>query len=146
MGGMTKADDNARYQELLEVAPPESLELVHEEAFGKLTPEQRDEMFTVLSDSAVTPEQKPADASPAALAAAAARQEDERPGALGRLFGRNDETDPSSALFAVFVAYAIGSELSFGLLTAAPFGDGVDDGPPDFGGGFDADGGFDGGF
>ena len=38
MGRMTKADDNARYQELLEVAPPESLELVHEEAFGKLTP------------------------------------------------------------------------------------------------------------
>ena len=142
---MTKADDNARYKELLEVAPPESLDLVHEEAFGQLAPEQRDEMFAVLTDSATAPDEKPADASPAALAAAAARQEGNRPGALGRLFGRNDETDPSSALFAVFVAYAIGSELSFGLLTAAPFGDGVDDGPPAFGGGFDA-GGFDGGF
>ena len=87
---------------------------MHEEAFGKLTPEQRDEMFTVLTDSAATADERPADASPSALAAAAARQEDERPGALGRLFGRNDETDPSSALFAVFVAYAIGSELSFG--------------------------------
>jgi hypothetical protein len=139
---MTKADDNARYQELLSVAPPESLELVHEEAFGRLTPEQRDEMFTVLVDSASTLEEKPADASPAALAAAAARQEVGRPGALARLFGRNDETDPSSGLFAVFVAYAIGSELSFGLLTGAPF---PDDGPVDFGGGFDVDG-LDGGF
>lgn len=133
---MTKADDTARYRELLDVAPAESLDLIHEEAFGKLSAAERDEMFQVLTSSATTDDEKPADASPASLATAAARQQDNRPGALGRLFGRNDETDPSSALFATFVAYAIGSELAFGLLTAAPF----DDGPVDFGGGFDADG------
>ena len=142
---MTKADETARYRELLDVAPAESLDLIHEEAFGKLSAAERDEMFEVLSASATTEAEKPTGASAAELAAAAARQEGDRPGALGRLFGRNDETDPSSALFATFVAYAIGSELSFGLLTGAPFGDGVDDGPVDFGGGFDADG-LDGGF
>jgi hypothetical protein len=142
---MTKADDTARYKELLEVAPADSLDLIHEEAFGKLSSAERDEMFGVLTDSATTDEEKPKDSSAAELAAAAARQEAGRPGALSRLFGRNDETDPSSALFATFVAYAIGSELSFGLLTGAPFADGFEDGPVDFGGGFDADG-LDGGF
>ena len=143
---MTKAEDTASYKELLQVAPADSLELIHEEAFGKLTAAERDEMFDVLTGSATTEAEKPTGSSAAELAAAAARQEADRPGALGRLFGRNDETDPSSGLFAVFVAYAIGSELSFGLLTGAPFGDGSDDGGPvDFGGGFDADG-FDGGF
>lgn len=141
---MTKADDTARYKELLDVAPAESLELIHEEAFGKLSPAEREEMFRVLTTSATTDDEKPSGTSAAELAVAAARQESNRPGALGRLFGRNDETDPSSGLFAVFVAYAIGSELSFGLLTGTPFGDGDEDGPADFGGGFD--GGIDGGF
>ena len=141
---MTKAEDTASYKELLQVAPADSLELIHEEAFGKLTPAERGEMFDVLTGSATTEAEKPTGSSAAELAAAAARQETDRPGALGRLFGRNDETDPSSGLFAVFVGYAIGSELSFGLLTGVPFGDGADDGGPvDFGGGFD---GFDGGF
>lgn len=141
---MTKADDTARYKELLEVAPSGDLDLIHEEAFGKLTTAERDEMFEVLTASATTEAEKPAGSSAAELAAAAARQEGGRPGALNRLFGRDDETDPSSALFATFVAYAIGSELAFGLLTGAPFADGFEDGPVNFGGGFDAD--IDGGF
>ena len=130
MGRMTKADDNARYQELLEVAPAESLELVHEEAFGKLTAAERDEMFDGAhrlgghTRARSRPMRHPPRSPPRQRA-----RRTSRPGALGRLFGRNDETDPSSALFAVFVAYAIGSELSFGLLTAAPFRDGADDGP-----------------
>lgn len=136
---MTNADDTARYKDLLQVAPADSLDLIHEEAFGKLTAAERDEMFQVLTASATTDAEKPAGSSAAELAAATARQESDRPGALGRLFGRNDETDPSSALFATFVAYAIGSELSFGLLTGAPFLD-AGGGPPDFGGGFDVDG------
>jgi hypothetical protein len=143
---MTTADDTARYKELLDVAPAESLELIHEEAFGKLSASERQEMFDALTSSATNADERPTGPSAEELATAAARQENNRPGALGRLFGRDDESDPSSALFATFVAYAIGSELSFGLLTAAPFGDGPDDGGPvDFGGGFDADG-FDGGF
>ena len=142
--------DTERYKELVRIAPAQSIELVHEEAFGRLTPEQRDEMVEVLSDSARTPEEKPADASPAALAAAATNQESERPGSLGRLFGgRGDETDVGSSLFATFVAYAIGSELSFALLASTPFPDaggdpGDEDGSPDFiNPGFD---GIDGGF
>jgi hypothetical protein len=143
---MTKAEDTARYKELVEAAPADSLDLIHEEAFGKLSAAERDEMFGVLTASATNEAEKPTGSSAAELAAAAAKQEGDRPGALGRLFGRNDETDPSSGLFAVFVAYAIGSELSFGLLTGAPFPDAADDGTVDFGGGFDVDGGFDGGF
>ena len=146
---MTNPTDIERYKELVRIAPNESIEVVHEEAFGRLSPAQREEMYEVLDASAATAEEKPADPSPAALAEAAARQESERPGSLGRLFaGRSDETDVSSGLFATFVAFAIGSELSFALLASTPFpaagAEGDEDGPPDFlSPGFD---GIDGGF
>jgi hypothetical protein len=147
MSRMTNEKDGERYTKLVRIAPAESIELVNEEAFDKLSADERDEMFGVLETSARTADEKPADASPAALAAAASRQEHNRPGALGRLFGRDDETDPSSGLFATFVAYAVGSQLAFALLASTPFPeDGAEEG--DDGGGFLNPGldGFDGGF
>ena len=148
MSGMTNAAEGEQYKKLVRIAPAESIELVHEEAFGKLSADERDEMLEVLSNSATTADERPADASPAALAVAASRQENNRPGALGRLFGRDDETDPSSGLFATFVAYAVGSQLSFALLASTPFpeagtDDGSDDGADFLNPGLD---GFDGGF
>ena len=141
--------DIERYTELVRIAPNESIEVVHEEAFGRLSPGQREEMFEVLVASAANEDERPADPSPTALAAAAARQERERPGSLGRLFaGRSDETDLTSGLFATFVAFAIGSQLSFALLASTPFPEagteGDEEGTPDFlNPGLD---GFDGGF
>ena len=144
---MKNASDIERYKELVRIAPSESIEVVHEEAFGRLSLEQRNEMFEVLTASAMSEAERPADPSPTALAQAATRPESERPGSLGRLFaGRSDETDPTSGLFATFVAFAIGSELSFALLASTPFPAPGTDGDPD--GGFTDPGldGFDGGF
>ncbi len=139
---MKDATDIQRYKELVRIAPSESIEVVHEEAFGRLGPAQREEMFEVLVASAASEAERPTDPSPTALAQAATRQENERPGSLARLFaGRSDETDPSSGLFATFVAFAIGSELSFALLASTPFPGPGEDGDDD--GGF-IDPGFDG--
>jgi hypothetical protein len=138
------ATDIERYRELVRIAPSESVEVVHEEAFGRLSLAQRNEMFEVLVASAMSEPERPADPSPAALAQAASRQENERPGSLGRLFaGRSDETDPTSSLFATFVAFAIGSQLSLALLASTPFPAPGDDGGGSLDPGFD---GFDGGF
>lgn len=75
-----------RYRYLLRTAPPETIEQVHTEAFSKLTDEQRDLLFTQLSENAMEGE-KPANAEPATLAKAATRAELRQPGTLDRAFG-----------------------------------------------------------
>jgi hypothetical protein len=75
-----------RYRYLLRTAPPETIEQVHTEAFSKLTAEQRDLLFTQLSENALAGE-RPANAEPATLAKAATRAELRQPGTLDRAFG-----------------------------------------------------------
>jgi hypothetical protein len=70
-----------RYRYLLRTAPPETIEQVHTEAFSKLTAEQRDLLFTQLSENAMAGE-RPANAEPATLAKAATRAELRQPGTL----------------------------------------------------------------
>jgi hypothetical protein len=146
---MKDANDIQRYAELVRIAPSESIAVVHEEAFARLSLPQREEMFEALTANASTEADRPADPSPTALAQAAARQEQEHPGSLARLFAsRSDETDPTSGLFATFVTFAIGSQLSLSLLASTPppgaGADGDEDGQPGFPDpGFD---GFDAGF
>ena len=75
-----------RYRYLLRTAPPETIEQVHEEAFTKLTPEQRGILYRQLSEGAPTGE-APADDSPKALARSATRAEVRQPGTLERNLG-----------------------------------------------------------
>ncbi|MCU1444794.1 hypothetical protein [Cryobacterium sp.] len=75
-----------RYRYLLRTAPPETIEQVHTEAFSKLTNEQRDLLFTQLTENAMEGE-RPANAEPATLAKAATRAELRQPGTLDRAFG-----------------------------------------------------------
>ncbi|MFK4728409.1 hypothetical protein ROT00_01845 [Agromyces mediolanus] len=74
-----------RYRYLLRTAPPESIEQVHAEAFAKLTPEQRQQVFQTLSDQAPEGERLVSD-EPSALARAATRQELRAPGSMERAF------------------------------------------------------------
>ena len=103
-----------QYDELLSNAPPEALEQIHQDAFEKLSPQEREEAFDALVEHATGPDTKPADSSPAELAKAATRQELDEPGALDRYFRDREGQD---SLFRTFVAYAIGSELAFAYLT-----------------------------
>ncbi|HEV7956836.1 MAG: hypothetical protein JWL94_1302 [Microbacteriaceae bacterium] len=75
-----------RYQYLLRTAPPETIEQVHAEAFGKLTEEQRELLFRQLGENANASE-RPANAEPDTLAKAATRAELRQPGTLTRSFG-----------------------------------------------------------
>jgi len=75
-----------RYRYLVRTAPPEAIERAHEEAFAKLTPEQR---RIALGDlSAAVPEHERAGADdPRSLARMATRAELNRPGSVERALG-----------------------------------------------------------
>jgi hypothetical protein len=100
-----------RYRYLLRTAPPEAIEQVHAEAFSKLTQEQRDLLFTQLSENA---SEAPRDASPAALASSATRQELRNPGTMERSFGGGGMGfggTLASSLLGTVAGYVIGSAI-----------------------------------
>lgn len=74
-----------RYRYLLRTAPPESIEAVHAEAFAKLTPRQRAEVFRALAEQ-VPPGERLVSDDPTALARAATRAEVRAPGTMERAF------------------------------------------------------------
>ncbi|ODT25704.1 cation-transporting ATPase [Microbacterium sp. SCN 69-37] len=77
----------ARYQYLLQTAPPAQLEHIHTDAFTRLTPDQRDDLHQQLRIS-LPPGEQPRSASPAALARTATRAEASHPGLLARILAR----------------------------------------------------------
>src|SRR5215210_6240800 len=86
------ADEQAlqRYRYMLRTAPPETIEQAHEEAFAKLTPEQRAQALRELA--AQTPEGERAALAggrddPKSLARLATRAEMRQPGMMERTFG-----------------------------------------------------------
>ena len=116
-----------RYRYLLRTAPPETIEQVHSEAFSKLTQEQRDLLFTQLSENA---SEAPRDTSPAALASSATRQELRNPGTMERSFGGGGMGfggTVANSLLGTVAGYVIGSALVSAFL------------PNDFGGDSSAD-------
>lgn len=91
--GQQLTDEQAveRYRYMLKTAPPETIEQAHEEAFSKLTPEQRRMVLEQLS--AELPERERATQGslkddPQTLAQMATRTELRQPGTLERTFGR----------------------------------------------------------
>lgn len=122
------ADDSSvqQYDELTRKVSPQTLERINDEAFAKLTPQEREAAFETLTREG-QPGERPIDSSAPALAASATRLELRHPGELGRLFGSHPGDPGSGGLFNIFVAYALGSELAFTALTFP----GVADGDPD---------------
>ena len=78
-----------RYRYMLRTAPPDAIEQAHEEAFAKLTPEQRRLALQQLTPAASPEERRLASDDPKSLARLATRAEIREPGALERLFGRS---------------------------------------------------------
>ncbi len=83
------ADEQAveRYRYMLRTAPPDAIERAHEEAFAKLTPEQRRLALDELTKTASPEERAGASDNPQALARMATRAEMRQPGTLERSFG-----------------------------------------------------------
>jgi hypothetical protein len=161
-----------RYQYLLRTAPPETIEQVHQEAFAKLTEEQRDMLFQRLTETAPAGDQ-PRGRDAASLASSATRSELRQPGTMERAMGAQGGPGAqgggmgfggvlASSLLGTVAGYVIGSALVSSFLPDAgseasadgggdsadaggdPADAGGDYGGGDFGGG-DYGGGFGGG-
>src|SRR5262245_54931064 len=87
---LVSADQQAiqRYRYLLRTAPADAIERAHAEAFGRLTPEQRVQIWHGLSETLPASERASAQVDPEELARLATRTELRHPGTLERLFGR----------------------------------------------------------
>ena len=83
----TMTDEQAleRYRYMLATAPPEEIERAHEEAFARLTPEQRRQALQALAGH--VPEHELRGDDPASLARAATRAEIRQPGTIERAWG-----------------------------------------------------------
>ncbi|MDN4638803.1 hypothetical protein QCD70_00960 [Agreia sp. PsM10] len=97
-----------RYRYLLRTAPPETIEQVHEEAFARLTPEQRAQLFAQLSSEAPAGE-APRDESAPALAQAATRSELRNPGTLERSLSAPAQGGFGMGMGSMFAGSLLGS-------------------------------------
>jgi hypothetical protein len=142
----------ARYRYMLASAPPEEIERAHEEAFAKLTPEQRRQALQALAEH--VPQSEIRGDDPASLARTATRAEIRQPGTIERAWGGGAPGFGLGSFFlgtlaASFIGTAIaqsffdndpgvadtdggGSDLD---ANAGDVGDGGDFGDGDFGGG-----------
>lgn len=123
----SSADEQAieRYRYLLRTAPPETVEQVHAEAFGKLTPEQRQQVLQELS-SELDPAERPRTDDPDALARVATRAEYRQPGFMERTFaGRSFSNGPGfgsmlgASMLGTIGGYVVGSALVGALFDPA---------------------------
>ncbi|MGH2379805.1 MAG: hypothetical protein ACRDG7_01105 [Candidatus Limnocylindria bacterium] len=98
-----------RYRYMLQTAPPDDIERAHEEAFERLTPEQRQVVLSELSQR--VPSSEVGGDDPGSLARMATRAEMREPGTMERTFGNVRGPGMSgmflSTLAGVFVATAI---------------------------------------
>jgi hypothetical protein len=85
-GELTDEQALERYRYLVRTAPPDAIEQAHEEAFAKLTPEQRRLALRDLS-AAVPEHERTGGDDPRSLARMATRAERNRPGTVERAFG-----------------------------------------------------------
>jgi hypothetical protein len=75
-----------RYRYMLRTAPPDDIESAHEEAFARLTPEQRATVLRELTSQVPASEVAGSD-DPRSLARMATRAEMREPGTMERTFG-----------------------------------------------------------
>jgi hypothetical protein len=123
-----------RYRYLLRTAPPESIEAVHAEAFARLTPEQRAQVYRALAEQAPPGERIVSD-EPGVLARAATRAELRAPGTMERTFqatdarnGRGGVGGPSfgsmvgSSMLGTVAGVVVGSMIAQAFLPGPDFG------------------------
>jgi hypothetical protein len=85
-GELTDEQALERYRYLVRTAPPDAIEQAHQEAFARLTPEQRRLALRDLS-AAVPEHERTGGDDPRSLARMATRAETNRPGTVERAFG-----------------------------------------------------------
>jgi hypothetical protein len=104
-GELTDEQALERYRYLVRTAPPDAIEQAHEEAFAKLTPEQRQQALRDLS-AAVPEHERTGGDDPRSLARMATRAETSRPGTVERAFGGGGGMLGGSLLGSFAAAFA----------------------------------------
>ena len=139
-----------RYRYLVRTAPPDAIEQAHEEAFARLTPEQR--RMALRDLSAAVPEHERVEGDdPRSLARMATRAETNRPGTVERALGGGGGmlagtllASFATAFAGTLIAQSLFSELG-GDEAAASEGDGGGEGDSGDAGGEAGGGDFGGG-
>ena len=147
-GELTDEQALERYRYLVRTAPPEAIEQAHEEAFAKLTPQQRHLVFEELSQNAAAAD-RPASDDPRTLARSATRSELRQPGFLERTLGSGGGagrgpglgTMIGGSLLGTVAGVVIGSAIADMVMPgigdlASDVGGGVQDVASDVGDGF----------
>ena len=140
---MTDEQALARYRYMLATAPPDQVERAHEEAFARLTPEQRRQALQALAQY-VPPEEIRGD-DPASLARTATRAEVRQPGTIERAWGGGGMGGAGFGLGSFFLttlaASFIGTAIAQSFFDSAPVDAGYDGSAEGAGGEATADGG-----
>jgi hypothetical protein len=136
----------ARYRYMLATAPPEQIEQAHEEAFARLTPEQRRQALQALAQH--VPEGEIRGDDPASLARAATRAEIRQPGTIERAWGAGGAGFGLGSWFlttlaASFIGTAIAQSFFDNDSGSGDSGDSAGDGDGSAGDSASADGGSD---
>jgi hypothetical protein len=108
--GMTDEQAIERYRYLLATAPPEDIERAHEEAFARLTPDQRRQVLDRLAQE-VPPSEIRGD-DPASLARTATRAELRQPGTMERAFGGAGAPGLGSFFLATLAGAFVGTAIA----------------------------------
>ena len=108
--GMNDQRAIERYRYLLQTAPPEDIERAHEEAFARLTPEQRAMVLRELSEK--LPASELGGDDPRSLARAATRAEMREPGTMERTFGGGGVPGLGSMFLSTLAGAFIGSSIA----------------------------------
>lgn len=116
-----------RYRYMLQTAPPETIEQAHQEAFAKLTPDQRKLVIQQLTEAAPPNERAAVAATPVddtgALARAATRAEVRQPGTMERSLA-SPGLGLGASLLSSFAMGFVGSMVAQSFLSAiGGFGD-----------------------
>ena len=99
-----------RYRYMLRTAPPEDVERAHEEAFARLSPEQRGAVLRQLAER-VPPSEVTGD-DPRSLARTATRAEMREPGTMERTFGGGGVPGLGSMFLATLAGAFVGSSIA----------------------------------
>lgn len=110
--GQQPTDEQAidRYRYMLSTAPPEDIERAHEEAFARLTPDQRRQALQALAQ--VVPPSEIRGDDPASLARTATRAEVRQPGTIERAWGTGAGPGIGSWFLSTLAASFIGTAIA----------------------------------
>ncbi len=117
------ADDQAleRYRYMLATAPPDDIERAHEEAFARLTPDQRRQALQALAREVPASEIQGDD--PASLARTATRAEVRQPGTIERAWGSGAGPGLGSWFLTTIAASFIGTAIAQSFFDSDQAGD-----------------------